>query len=286
MFDVVSWAEGLVGRPGPPGLPAAERLAGPVSVDVDVVSRLVAATRDSPALGVEARLRDLGHTLGCYPEEFEEATVGELYATHATGAGQSGPAFSALVRGEDDQGRLLLAFRPRPEVQSGRALLLPSLAYATDALRLLAQAGGPLPEIAIALNGVAARMWLAFAGDGAEDGGRVADDAGVLLLVVADVGSAARERLAAALAAIDGGIDLGQNLARAFVGCRFDVVRHARVLARAGYVLERHAAWRRWRALPPDDGSYVGWRAIEIAGADANGAVLVSRVLQAAPAIS
>jgi alkyldihydroxyacetonephosphate synthase len=281
MFDPEAWAiEGGAarGEPGAAQPPTRADLDGEITVDA--VSRIVTVRASVVAVAVERALREQGLTLGLFPERYEVASVADLIAGDDPGAGASGPGFASLVVGRSGA-FVHLGVRPRPEAQSGRALVVESLRAAGEALRLLAQ-DDRLPDLALAADAPAADLLLRVAGDPDR---RLGDLEGRALLVLIAAGrhGQAAERADAAVAACAAVTvaDLGQNVARGFAASRYDMPRHTAQLASAGFALEVSRTRVLWRDLPaaiaaPGGGA---WHGREILGAGPHGAVLQVRSL-------
>jgi alkyldihydroxyacetonephosphate synthase len=281
-FDPIAWAARHGATPGPP-LDRAPVPGATGTVLVDPESLLVAVEPDVAAVAVEARLREDGLTLGLFPERYEAASVGELVESDEPGAGASGRGFGSLLAGRED-GLLLLAVRRRPAAQSGRGLLLESFGAGCEAMRLMAQTG-VLPEIALLADGEAADLLLQVSGD--PDGARrsLGDGQALMILIAAGVQgeAAARAERAIAICAPSLAADLGQNVARAWAGSRYDLPSHVEVLGAAGYRLDTVRTYYRWSRLAGAfaNGGDGVWRGRELVGATPHGAVLQDRVLHA-----
>ena len=282
-FDPIAWAARHGATPGPP----VERPPAATSVGamyVDVQSLLCSVDPALAAVTVEARLREEDLTLGLFPERYEVASVGELVAGDDPGAGARGAGFATLLRGTED-GLLLLDVRRRPAAQSGRGLLVESFAAGCEALRILAQTD-ILPAISLLADPAAADLLLEVAGD--PDGARASLGDGTALLILVAAGrqgeAAARAERAIAAAASYISSDLGQNVARAWAGSRYDLPEHAATLAAAGYRLETSREWHRWSRLEAalDARPEGAWCGRELVGVSAQGAVLQDRILHEA----
>jgi alkyldihydroxyacetonephosphate synthase len=279
-FDPLAWAAARGHRPGESILEAAPPLAVEGTIDVDVLSLAVDADPALPAVAVERRLREHGLTLGLFPERYESAAIRDLVADDDPGAGASGPGFASLVIAASPQA-VTLAVRRRPEVQAGRGLLIESIDAGAEVVRRLAQ-DGLLPEIAVVADPDAADLLLAVAGDPDGLRSRRAPSALAILIAAGRAGEAAL-RLEEAIAAFSDCTvaDLGQNVARAWAGSRYDLVRHADVLAAAGIRLEPATAWHRWSELPAALGGEAASGAVgrELLGAGPHGVRVLTRRL-------
>jgi alkyldihydroxyacetonephosphate synthase len=283
VFDPVAWARGRGVRAGAPDRTSSTPDLHDEEPEVDHVSLLAEASAETTAAALEARLRSLGLTLGLFPEAYERASLGELVAADAPGAGATGPGFASLVEAKR-VGRLVLRVQPRPAAQAGRGLAFGTFADGVEALRVLAQSGD-VPEIALLADEGAAAFWLALAGLEPKRG------TGALLVVIAaGAAGAAAARVASAVDLVGDRIvaDLGQNVARAYAGARYDAARHTATLAAAGYSLQAKLHPARWsellavRAAALPAGGLVG---TEVVGATPHGARVLVRTLRARRAV-
>jgi hypothetical protein len=280
-FDPIAWAARHGAAPGPPvDRPPAVTSVGAMYVDAH--SLLCSVDPALAAVTVEARLREEDLTLGLFPERYEVASIGELVAGDEPGAGARGAGFATLVRGTED-GLLLLDVRRRPAAQSGRGLLIESFEAGCEVLRILAQTD-VVPAISLLVDPAAADLLLEVAGD--PDGARASLGDGRALMILVAAGrqgeAAARAERAIAACASSISADLGQNVARAWAGSRYDLPTHAATLAAAGYRLETTREWHRWSRLPDalaevPEGAWCGR---EVVGVSGQGAVLQHRILQ------
>ena len=279
-FDPIGWAARHGAVPGAP----VERAPAVTSVGamfVDAHSLLCTVDPDLAAVTVEARLREQDLTLGLFPERYEVASVGELVEGDDPGAGARGAGFKALLRGTDD-GLLLLDVRRRPEAQSGRGLLVESFEAGAEALRLLAQSD-VVPAISLLADPNAADLLLEVAGDPDTARATLGEGRALLILVAAGRQGEAAARAERAIAACASCIssDLGQNVARAWAGSRYDLPGHAAMLAAGGYRLETHREWYRWSRLEAALATSPEgvWCGRELVGVSGQGAVLQHRIL-------
>jgi alkyldihydroxyacetonephosphate synthase len=281
-FDVVAFAAARAGAPGPPRLeePAPPPAGGDL-LTVDEESLTVTVAPGLGAAPLETALRELGLTLGLFPEDFERATVGQLVAEDAPGAGASGPGFASRLVGVPVEGQLTLGVRRRPVAQAGRGLAVDVFADGIELLRRLAQ-DGDLPEIALVADAAAADLWLSAAGDPDETRARIPAAGGLLVLIAAGPEGVAARRIGRAVRdCLPGPVDLGQNPARGWAGVRYEGPRHAEVLARAGYDLDVERRRLAWRELAPAaaEARGGGWVACEVSGATLHDALLTVRRL-------
>ncbi len=279
-FDPIAWAARHGAVPGSP-VDRAPAVTSVGAMFVDAHSLLCAVDPDLAAVTVEARLREEDLTLGLFPERYEVASVGELVEGDDPGAGARGAGFKTLLRGTED-GLLLLDVRRRPAAQSGRGLLVESFEAGAEALRLLAQSD-VVPAISLLADPAAADLLLEVAGDPDSARATLGEGRALLILVAAGRQGEAAARAERAIAACASCItaDLGQNVARAWAGSRYDLPGHAATLAAAGYRLETVRAWHRWSRLPgalaaPTTGT---WHGRELVGVSGQGAILQDRIL-------
>lgn len=280
-FAALTWARsfGLDGTSAPVAQRPTAVAVG--AVEADEAARAVWADGSIVAAAVEGRAREHGLTLGVFPEEYELASVAELVAGDAPGAGASGPGFASLLLARREQ-QLLLACRPRPAAQAGRGLAYATFAEGVAGLRVLAQ-GGALPEIAFVADPAESELLLALAGQPTLDGGPVAGGALAIIIVAGDAGEAAA-RLETAVARQGlGGRECGQNVARAWAASRYEVPRVARVLAASGIRIATTSSWHPWSSFPavleldPEPGT--AWRGRQVLGVGPHGALLLTRTL-------
>jgi alkyldihydroxyacetonephosphate synthase len=279
-FDPIAWAVRNGATPGPPvERPPAVTSVG--AIYVDSFSLLCSVDPGLSAATVEARLREEDLTLGLFPERYEIASIGELVAGDDPGAGARGAGFATLVRGTED-GLLLLDVRRRPAAQSGRGLLVESFAAGCEALRMLAQSD-VVPAISLLADAAAADLLLDVAGNPDAARASLGEDRALLILIAAGRQGEAAARAERAMAACGSCItaDLGQNVARAWAGSRYDLPAHAATLGTAGYRLETSRHWHRWSRLATElDGpTEAAWRGRELLGVSGQGAVLQERAL-------
>jgi hypothetical protein len=282
-FDPAAWAASRGVSAGEPRRLAEPEVAVAGEIEIDRRSLAVRVPRRMAAVAVESRLREQGLTLGLFPERYEVASVEALADANDPGAGASGAGFGSLVL-DRDPATLLLAVRPRPEAQAGRAFRCDDLAAAAEFLRKAAQEG-VLTEIAFAADAVAAELVLRVAQD--PDGARyqLGPSAALLVLIASGHHGEAAARLDEVAGTLGDGIeDLGQNVARAWAQSRYDLAMHARVLASAGYRLETRWAWQPWSgvaAAHDADRSAPDYAGTELLGAGPHGATLLTRWLSA-----
>jgi alkyldihydroxyacetonephosphate synthase len=280
-FDPIAWAARHGATPGPP----VERPPAVTSVGamyVDAHSLLCSVDPGLAAVTVEARLREEDLTLGLFPERYEVASIGELVDGDEPGAGARGAGFATLLRGTED-GLLLLDVRRRPAAQSGRGLLVESFEAGCEALRILAQTD-VVPAISLLADPAAADLLLEVAGNPDDARSSLGDGRALLILVAAGRQGEAAARAERAIAACASSIsaDLGQNVARAWAGSRYDLPIHAATLGAAGYRLETSREWHRWSRIEAafatvPEGAWCGREVLGVAG---QGAVLQHRILQ------
>jgi hypothetical protein len=150
-------------------------------------------------------------------------------------------------------------------------------------LRVLAQSD-VVPAISLLADPAAADLLLEVAGDPDSARATLGEGRGLLILIAAGRQGEAAARAERAIAACAPCItaDLGQNIARAWAGSRYDLPAHAAELAAAGYRLETSRQWHRWSRLPaalaePTTGA--AWSGRELFGVSGQGAVLQERIL-------
>jgi hypothetical protein len=279
-FDAVAWARQLAGEPGPPEAVADEGPAASGTIEIDETSLIAAVEPALSAAAVEERLRDAGLTLGLFPERYELASVGELVDGDDPGAGATACGFASLCVGRDGD-RILLGVRRRPEAQAGRGLLVSDFGGGIEALRLAAQAEA-LPQIALLADRGSADLWLRVAGDPDGAVASLGGDNALVVLVASGRHGEAAPVVERAIVALGDAVveDLGQNVARAWTGARYELARLTASLATAGYDLSSERAWHRWSALAEAAAAADGIGR-EITAAGLHGAVLQRRRLRA-----
>jgi alkyldihydroxyacetonephosphate synthase len=280
-FDPIAWATSLGVAVGLPPIAAAPIAPAVGAVEVDEPSRAAWVDEGTVAVAVEGAIREHGLTLGLFPETYECASVGQLVAADAPGAGASGRGFASLVLARSE-GRLLLACRPRPAAQAGRGLVFASFADGVAGLRALAQAV-TVPEIALVADPAESALLLALAGAPDLEGAPLGDGSLAIVIVAGDPGETSI-RLEQKLARPGvGGRECGQNVARAWASSRYETPRVARALAAAGVSLETTWRWHPWSAYPDvleqaTEGDH-RWTGRQVLGAGPHGATLVTRTL-------
>jgi alkyldihydroxyacetonephosphate synthase len=260
-------------------------------VDIDAISLRATFQAGIGGSALDAALAPLGLTVGHQPESFERSTLGGWIAARSIGQA-SGPAgaVSAVVRaarvatpvgvletggapahsegpdllelvtgsegvlGAIEQATVLV--RPRPEAQTGSALLFRSSADALAVVRLLAQEG-TLPEIALLLDetetATLGRPLLAPAEAGRRQIGTRGAERGALLVLI---GSGSARVVGAEIdAAVEsclahGATDIGQEPARRWLHTRFVGPYLRDVLIDAGFACEWISTAATWGTLP------------------------------------
>ena len=147
--------------------------------------------------------------------------------------GASAPGFASLLRGTED-GLLLLDVRRRPAAQSGRGLLVESFEAGCEALRVMAQSERACRRSRCSPTRARPTCCSTWRAIRTAREPPLGEGQALLILVAAGRQGEAAARAERAIAACASCIiaDLGQNVARAWAGSRYDLASHAATLGR------------------------------------------------------